>query len=327
LEIGCGTGLLLTRLAADCETYIGTDFSEPVLQDLARYVATRPDLHHVELRHEPAHAISGVADGSIDLVILNSVVQYFPDVDYLLGVLRQAIRVTRSGGHIFIGDVRSLPLLEAYHASVQLHKADDGLSIADLRKRIQLAQDHDKELVISPTLFSALWEHWNGIGRVEYWVRVAAYDNELSRFRYDVVLTLGSRATMVSPVHWVKWDPVGRWRDDLRVFLHRTPRQSFGLLGVVDRRVAPALAAVEGLPDDELAGRSVGEIRVAYASATGENLNAIEALAGNMGVPVGWLFQPGGRGIYDVVFNPQWQEAASAVALDDEAQYTRNGLR
>ena len=27
LEIGCGTGLLLYRLAPNCERYVGTDFS------------------------------------------------------------------------------------------------------------------------------------------------------------------------------------------------------------------------------------------------------------------------------------------------------------
>src|SRR5262249_11225676 len=34
LEIGCGTGLLLTRLAGDCESYIGLDFSTEVLRGL-----------------------------------------------------------------------------------------------------------------------------------------------------------------------------------------------------------------------------------------------------------------------------------------------------
>ena len=34
LEIGCGTGLLLTRLAATCERYVGLDFSAVVLDQL-----------------------------------------------------------------------------------------------------------------------------------------------------------------------------------------------------------------------------------------------------------------------------------------------------
>src|SRR5690606_8280628 len=31
LEIGCGTGLVLTRLAPHCESYVGLDFSRPAL--------------------------------------------------------------------------------------------------------------------------------------------------------------------------------------------------------------------------------------------------------------------------------------------------------
>ena len=75
----------------------------------------------------------------MDLVILNSVVQYFPDMDYLLGVLSEAVRVTRRGGHVFVGDVRSLPLLEAYHASVQLYKAPGRGRMEDIRRRMRQA--------------------------------------------------------------------------------------------------------------------------------------------------------------------------------------------
>ena len=50
LEIGCGTGLLLTRLGANCESYIGIDFSREVLRQLKGYLSSRPDLSHVQLR-------------------------------------------------------------------------------------------------------------------------------------------------------------------------------------------------------------------------------------------------------------------------------------
>jgi amino acid adenylation domain-containing protein len=81
LEIGCGTGLLLTRLAPSCESYLGLDFSTQVLVQLGAYLATRQELGHVVLRQGPAHELSFLGDDSVDLVILNSVVQYFPDID------------------------------------------------------------------------------------------------------------------------------------------------------------------------------------------------------------------------------------------------------
>ncbi|HEX3091982.1 MAG TPA: amino acid adenylation domain-containing protein, partial [Candidatus Angelobacter sp.] len=86
-EIGCGTGLLLTRLAPTCQSYLGLDFSADVLDQLKRYLSTRADLAHVELRYGLAHELSFMADESVDLVILNSIVQYFPDVEYLFKVI------------------------------------------------------------------------------------------------------------------------------------------------------------------------------------------------------------------------------------------------
>src|SRR5258708_32369760 len=123
LEIGCGTGLLLTRLAPDCESYIGVDFSKEALAGLNSWLEQRLDMAHVEMRHGLAPELSFLPDDSVDTVILNSVVQYFPDVDYLLQVLAEAERITVPGGHIFIGHVSNLSHLEPYHTSVQLQRA------------------------------------------------------------------------------------------------------------------------------------------------------------------------------------------------------------
>ena len=110
LEIGCGTGLILTRLAPECESYVGLDFSARVLHQLRLSLSGRPESNRIELRQGIANDLSFLADSSVDLVVLNSVSQYFPDVEYLSQVLAEAIRVTREGGNIFVGDVRSLAL-------------------------------------------------------------------------------------------------------------------------------------------------------------------------------------------------------------------------
>ena len=87
LEIGCGTGLLLTQVAPHCESYTGLDFSAAALAQLSQIVEQRKDLTHVTLRQGLAHELDFVADQSVDLVVINSVVQYFPSTDYLLQVL------------------------------------------------------------------------------------------------------------------------------------------------------------------------------------------------------------------------------------------------
>src|SRR5262249_28759125 len=85
LEIGCGVGLLLQHLAPECEVYRGTDLSAAAIEGLRRWVGSQPRLGHVELSQQEAADLKGIA-GPYDTVVLNSVVQYFPDVEYLVQV-------------------------------------------------------------------------------------------------------------------------------------------------------------------------------------------------------------------------------------------------
>ncbi len=308
VEVGCGTGLLLTRLAGECESYTGLDFSGKALDKLGRYLATRRDLAHVELRQGLAHDLSFLADDSVDLVILNSIVQYFPDTEYLLEALSEASRVTRQGGHIFVGDVRSLPLLGAYHASVQMHKAEPETSLSDLRQRVIRAQLIDKELLLDPRLFLDLARRWEKTGRSEVSLKAGAYDNELSRFRYDVIIALGTKEAIREPARWVKRDEAGTWREDLAGVLAAAPGESVGVRGICDGRVAGAVAASTLLASGGSELRNVAQLRAACAQVSGEDPDGVMDLARSVGVGLFWRGF-GSNGVYEAIFNPQWQPA------------------
>src|SRR5205085_7791941 len=82
-----------------------------------------PGLQGARLSCRRADEADWIAPRKYDAVVLPSVVQYFPGIEYLLLVLENISSVALApGGSIFIADVRSRPLLEAFHASVQLHK-------------------------------------------------------------------------------------------------------------------------------------------------------------------------------------------------------------
>ena len=119
LEIGAGSGLLLSRIAPDCTRYCANDFSPRALSYLEEEVK-RQNLPQVTLLERSAENFEGLEPGSFDAVVLNSVVQYFPSADHLVKVLEGAAKVVRPGGAIFVGDVRSLPLLEAFDTSIEL---------------------------------------------------------------------------------------------------------------------------------------------------------------------------------------------------------------
>lgn len=204
LEIGCGLGLILDHIAPDCARYVATDFSDQAVTRLRSWLRTRPELQHVELIHGAAHELQGLEGGSFDTVILNSVVQYFPDIGYLLSVIESSTRLLAPGGMLFIGDVRNLRSLEMFHTAVQLGKAAATVSVAQLRRRIARAVAQDKELVIDPGFFYALAGRVPGIGSAEIHVKRGRASNELTRHRYDVVLRKASLEASedVKPIEW-----------------------------------------------------------------------------------------------------------------------------
>jgi SAM-dependent methyltransferase len=191
LEIGCGSGLLLFRMALGCEHYTGADFSQAALDYIARHLPAELQ-ERVDLLQRTARDFADLPAQSYDLVVLNSVVQYFPDIEYLAQVLEGAARLLRPGGSIVVGDVRSLTLLEAFHASVQFHHAPDSMSRAEFVTRVKQKVAHEEELAIDPAFFSSLRARIPALGRVEILPKREAHLNEMTRFRYQAVLHVGA---------------------------------------------------------------------------------------------------------------------------------------
>ena len=110
-------------------------------------------------------------------------------------MLKGAVELVSSNGRVFVGDVRHHGLLHLFHSSVQLAHAPESLSLGQLKNRINSAVAREKELVIDPGLFLALQNHVPRVGSVEVLLKRGRSDNELTRYRYDVVLHVGGIAT------------------------------------------------------------------------------------------------------------------------------------
>ncbi len=191
VEIGCGTGLLLFRVAPETESYLGIDFSRVALEGIRRRLDGLPQ---VTLRQGEADDWTGIPSGDAadtDLVILNSVCQYFPGIDYLVRVLEGAVQAVKPGGAVFVGDVRSLPLLADFAESVERFQAPPDRSEEEIRRRIRRRVADEEELVVDPAFFQALADRLPGITGVDLLAKQGRWDNELTRYRYDVVLRTG----------------------------------------------------------------------------------------------------------------------------------------
>ncbi|MFI6875979.1 amino acid adenylation domain-containing protein [Streptomyces sp. NPDC050400] len=254
LEIGCGTGQFLLRLAPRCARYVGTDISPGGLDRLATQLTADTT---AELAVRPADDFTGFAEGEFDTIILNSVVQYFPDVDYLLRVLRGALALLAPGGHLFVGDVRDLRLVEAFHCWVQAARLPDATPVADLRRLVDQQIAQEEELLLHPALFETVAP----AERVTLLAKSSPHRNELTRFRYDVIIAApggpGTPATPAAPDAWHPWAPGAPERDG-----------SYGLRGLPDARLTEDLARVRLLR--ESGADTVGALRRALAAADPE---------------------------------------------------------
>ncbi|MCI0546224.1 MAG: amino acid adenylation domain-containing protein, partial [Candidatus Rokubacteria bacterium] len=270
LEIGTGTGLLLFRIAPHVDQYIGTDFSTVAVSALeAELGARRGELSHVQVLRRAADDFSGVEGQAFDAVILNSVVQYFPSVEYLVKVLEGAVRAVAPGGSVFVGDVRSLPLLEAFHASVEVHRAPASLPIASLRQRVRKQMREEQELVIDPAFFTAFRARCPEVGEVWIEPKRGRHRNELTRFRYDVRLRVGPPGAPAAEPPRLDWRERSLTLPALRQLLSEGPERRLEIRDVPNARVEADLRAVEllaTLPSASTAG-DLREALAAQASA------------------------------------------------------------
>lgn len=189
-EIGCGTGMVLYRVMPHVEHYSAIDVSQHALDIIAGEL-TPEEARKTNLRLSPAHELDGFENESFDTVVINSVAQYFPDVAYLTSVLKRAIEMVKDGGKIYVGDIRSRDHLDAFHTIVALNQAPGHLDAGEVVRRVEHRMAQEGELVLSEAFFHALARELPRIGAVEARLKAAQSRNEMSDFRFDVVLHIG----------------------------------------------------------------------------------------------------------------------------------------
>lgn len=247
LEIGCGTGVIHRRLRPHLERYWGTDVSETAVERLRAHAEGSGEDPSVSTFFRcPADALDRLPEQLFDTIVVNSVVQYFPDVTYLLRVIEAALTRLTPGGRLFIGDVRSLPLLRAFHTSVRLARSAPHTPPERIRAERERAVADEGELVVSPRLFTGLLTRFPWITEVRVTPKKRHGDQELTHFRYDVVIDTRPRGKKpLAPDVRLDWEAEGATPEALRARLRSERPASFVVTGVPNRRVS----AAEPLPD------------------------------------------------------------------------------
>ena len=189
LEIGAGSGLLLSQIAPQCEDYVATDMSAVAVDTLARSLERFqiPWRDRVQLLAQPAHVTDGLPQGHFDTIVLNSIVQYFPNAGYLAEVIDNAMDLLAPGGAVFIGDVRNHSLQGAFQTAVAL-ASTPSTDTAEIRQRVQRALLSEPELLLAPEFFTTWAVGHASVAGLGIEVKRGLADNELTRYRYDVTI-------------------------------------------------------------------------------------------------------------------------------------------
>lgn len=319
LELGCGSGLLLLRIAPSCKQYYGSDLSQQAIDYLQRQVDSRKqELPDVRLFHRAADNLEGIPTIGFDLVIINEVIQYFPSMDYLVEVLDQAASVLAPGGRIFLGGIRNLQLLEAFHTSVQLFQARPALTVAQLRHIVQKHIAQEKELLIHPEFFVAMKQHLPALNRVQIQLKGGWSLNEVTKFHYDVIMETGAALHSARSLPEIDWQSSRATIASVRQFLEESRPEALCLTRVPNARLTEDLKAVEFITSDSAEG-TVEELRkvlrdTSYDGATNPEQLWVLGKELSYEVEISWVnAHPDGS--FDVVMRKAELDEASKAAL------------
>ncbi|MER6774790.1 amino acid adenylation domain-containing protein, partial [Streptomyces bacillaris] len=305
LELGVGSGLLLSQIAPRCVQYWGTDFSAAAVEALRQQIAGRPELAgRVELRHQAADSLAGLPAGVFDTIVVNSVAQYFPSAEYLVDVVRGALTHLAPGGSLFLGDVRNLRLLRAFDTAVHARQLGKGDDAAVLRQAVEQSVVLEKELLVDPDFFVVLARELDDAVNIDIRLKRGRHHNELSRHRYDVVLRKraagGTRQADEQDTTSLRW---GHDVSDLESIATRLATEGPARLRVTDlpnARVAGEVAAWRALS----AGSSVAGVqRLLGETGGGVDPEAVHETGERLGYETGVTWSgTGGHDSFDVVF-------------------------
>ena len=303
LELGCGTGLLLLSIAPTCWEYVGVDISTSALEYVAQSIRNDDRYSRVQLRQCDAAEAARIGKNNFDLVIINSVAQYFSGPGYLMQVLESASELVSAGGYIFFGDVRNRELLACFHASVEMARTRDAASLEVLRESILKRRRLEQELVINPVFFHSLPSHLKVVSRVDVMLRRGRYQNEMTKFRYDVLLQIKGLVQPEQELPSFNWSAEEMDLECLRRLLRERKHHAVRLLQVPNKRLEQDFVAIELLKTLDRPA-SVGELRALALRQVGsgidpEDIYQIGKEAGYQ-VKAGWSGR-GSRGEFDVV--------------------------
>lgn len=172
LEIGIASGLTCFEIAPMVESYIGIDISKKTLEKTEVSLLEK-GLMNVTLALAEAIDVDKLNIKNQDIIIINSVLQYFAGYNYFIAVIKKSINCMKEGGVIFLGDILDYDLRDDLKQ--------------ELIKRGK-KENNRNDLYYSKSFMQELPAYIPEITKVEIGEKIGTIENELKKYRYDVIL-------------------------------------------------------------------------------------------------------------------------------------------
>ncbi len=199
LEIGCASGISMYRIAPRVGFYYGTDLSRVIIEKNKERVIQEGH-QNIKLSCLPAHDMDKLDEGNFHLVIMNSVIQCFHGHNYLRKVIKKAIRLMGESGYLFIGDVMDQEKKDSLTREMAAFKYDP----ANRDKGYTTKTDFSSELFLSRGFWKDLESECEEIASIAFSDKIYTIKNELTKFRYDVLITI-NKESILQGIHHRKW--------------------------------------------------------------------------------------------------------------------------
>jgi amino acid adenylation domain-containing protein len=197
LEMGCGKGMLLLKIAPRVKVCVGADITVRALEHVQHIWNGHMNENNKRGASQAFHVVECDAAGfdrlpvaSYHTILCNGVSMYMPSFGYALDYLNGATDSIKdsTGGAVLLGDVRSMH----HSAMFQLRRLKlCGKSSEEARQKAESFARNDKDRTYDHRAFHALWASnllRERVAAVEVQLKEGAEDSEFTGYRFDVTL-------------------------------------------------------------------------------------------------------------------------------------------
>ena len=173
LEIGIASGITCFQIAPYVKEYYGIDISAETLNKTAISLKDR-GITNVFLEERDIFDVDKFEYENFDIVIINSVIQYFPGYNYFINVIKKVITLMADKSVLFIGDVMDLDKREDFERELRIA----GKSVSK------------KDLYYSKEFMNELAVYCDEISDIETSDKIGNIKNELIKYRFDALFRI-----------------------------------------------------------------------------------------------------------------------------------------